>query len=137
MFFASRVPGNEDNASLDEMWSHFSLSEVEDGGAEVTHQEEISIHRLERKFLTKRVLNVDAVARTFKPLWKLTRELKIRDVGENMLVFEFEDNLDLERVSEFKPWSYDKSLVIFQKASNVEYVPSFRIFPHDILVIDS
>ena len=40
-------------------------------------------------------------------------ELKIRDVGGNILVFEFDDALDLERVLEFKPWSYDKSLVIF------------------------
>ena len=65
------------------------------------------------KFLTKRVLNVEAIAHTFKPLWKPTGELKIQDVGENILLFEFEDNLDLERVSEFETWSYDKSLVIF------------------------
>lgn len=68
------------------------------------------------KFLTKKVLNVDTVAYTFKPLWKLTGELKIRDVRKNILLFEFEDNLDLERVLEFEPWSYDKSLVVFQRA---------------------
>nr|POE91587.1 hypothetical protein CFP56_25631 [Quercus suber] len=42
------------------------------------------------------------MARTFKPLWKLSGELKIRDVGEHMLLFEFEDNLDLERVLEYE-----------------------------------
>ena len=31
-------------AGLDEMWAHFSLSEVEDGGVEVTSQKEIKIH---------------------------------------------------------------------------------------------
>lgn len=56
---------------------------------------------------------MEAVTCTFKPLWKLSGELKIQDVGENILLFEFEDNLDLERVLEFEPWSYDKSLVIF------------------------
>jgi len=55
-------------AGLDEMWAHLLLSEVEDGGAEVTSQEEIKIHRLAGKFLTKRVLNVEVVACTFKPL---------------------------------------------------------------------
>ena len=109
-------------AGLDEMLSLFSLSEVEDGGAKVTRQEETRIHRLARKFLTKRVLNVDVVARTFKPLWKPIGELKIRDVGENILMFEFEDNLDLERVLEFEPWSYDKSLVIFQRVVDVDSV---------------
>nr|POE66594.1 hypothetical protein CFP56_32803 [Quercus suber] len=109
---------------LDEMWARFLLSEVEDGGAEVTSQKEISIHQLAGKFLTKRVLNVEAITRTFKPLWKHTGELKIRDVWKNILLFEFEDNLDLERVLEFEPWSYDKSLVIFQKAFDAESAPT-------------
>ena len=55
--------------------------------------------------------------------------LKFGMLGENILVFEFEDNLDLE---EFEPWSYDKNLVIFQKASDVESVPSLE-FLHTTL----
>ena len=55
-------------ASLDEMWARFSLTEEEEGGAEVPKDVEESIHRLAGRFYTKRVLNVDAVARTFKPL---------------------------------------------------------------------
>ena len=47
---------------------------------------------------------------TFKPLWNPIGELRIRDVGENILLFEFEVVLDLERVLEFEPWSYDKNL---------------------------
>lgn len=67
---------------------------------------------------------MEAVACTLKPLRKPTGTLKIRDVGDNILLFEFEDNFDLERVSEFEPWSYDKSLVIFQKAFDVNSVPT-------------
>lgn len=69
------------------------------------------------------MLNVESVGRTFKPLWKSIGELKIRDVGDNILLFEFEDILDLERVLEFKPWMFDKSLVAFQRATLVEEVP--------------
>uniref|UniRef100_A0A7N2N1Z3 DUF4283 domain-containing protein n=1 Tax=Quercus lobata TaxID=97700 RepID=A0A7N2N1Z3_QUELO len=90
-------------AGLDEMWARFSLSEEEERGAEVSRQEDVIIHRLAGKFLTKQVLNVDAVARTFKPLWKPIGELKIRDVGDNILFFEFEDSLDLQRVLELEP----------------------------------
>uniref|UniRef100_A0A7N2MXZ0 DUF4283 domain-containing protein n=1 Tax=Quercus lobata TaxID=97700 RepID=A0A7N2MXZ0_QUELO len=107
-------------AGLEEMWARFSLSKEEDRGAEVSGQGESTAHHLAGKFLTKRVINVDAVARTFKPLWKPRGELKIRDVGENILLFEFEDCLDLERVLEFEPWSYDKSLVVFQRALDAE-----------------
>ena len=72
------------------------------------------IHRLAGRFFTKRVVNMDVVVRTFKPLWKPISELKIRDVGENILLFEFEDVLDLKCVLDFEPWSYDKNLVAFQ-----------------------
>ena len=71
------------------------------------------IHRLAGRFFIKRVVNVDAIARTFK-LWEPIGELKIRDVGKNILLFEFEDVLDLKRVLDFEPWSYDKNLVAFQ-----------------------
>ena len=49
--------------------------------------------------------------------------MKIRDIGGNILLFEFDDAVDLERVPEFEPWSYDKSLVIVQPAVDVESAP--------------
>nr|POE55313.1 hypothetical protein CFP56_22679 [Quercus suber] len=39
------------------------------------------IHRLAGRFFTKRVLSIDAVARTFKLLWKSIKELKIQDIA--------------------------------------------------------
>ena len=110
-------------ASLDEMWARFSLTEEEEGGAEVPKEEEESVYCLVGRFCTKRVLNVDAVAHTFKPLWRTADELKIRDIGEHILLFEFENVLDLERVLEFEPWSYDKHLVAFECVFDIESVP--------------
>ncbi|KAK9985626.1 hypothetical protein SO802_030577 [Lithocarpus litseifolius] len=115
---------NNTMASLDDMWSQFTLSEEEVHEADVPSNKESSIHRLVGKFLTKRIINAKAVARTFKPMWKPVGELKIWDVDGNILVFEFDEALDLERVLEFEPWSYDKSLLIFQKTENVEAAPS-------------
>ena len=110
-------------AGLDSLWSQFSLTEEEEQGAKFDRHDEVQIHCLAGQFFTKRVLNVESVGRTFKPLWKLIRELKIRDVGDNILLFEFEDILDLERVLEFEPWMFDKSLVAFQRATSVKEVP--------------
>nr|POE98201.1 uncharacterized protein CFP56_72581 [Quercus suber] len=110
-------------AGLEDLWNKFTLTEDEEGGADVPNQEAVEVHRLAGKFFTKRVLNVEAVARTFKPLWRPVGELKIRDSWDNVLVFEFEDVMDLERVLEYEPWSYDKSLIAFQRVFDVEQIP--------------
>nr|POE66524.1 hypothetical protein CFP56_18781 [Quercus suber] len=101
-------------ASLDSLWSRFMLDDKEEQGVQAPQPVEEIAHRLAGCFFTKRTLNVDLVARTFKPLWTPVRELKIRDIGDNILLFEFEDNLDLECVLEFEPWTFDKHIMVFQ-----------------------
>ena len=110
-------------AGLEDLWAWFTLTEDEERGADVLNQEDVEVHRLVGRFFTKRVLNDDVVARTFKPLWKLASKLKIRDSGDNVLIFEFEDILDLEQVLEYEPWSYEKSLIAFQRVHDVELIP--------------
>lgn len=46
-------------ARLEKLWFRFSLTEEEEGGAKVSHQEEAVIHWLDGKYFTKRVLNID------------------------------------------------------------------------------
>lgn len=109
-------------SNIEDLWSWFSLTEEVEQGADVPRKKEASIVHLAVKFFTKRVVNAEAVGRTFKPLWKPIGEMKIRDIGGKILLFEFDDAMDLERVLEFEPWSYNKSLVIFQWAVDMESV---------------
>ena len=110
-------------AHIDDLWARFSITEEEEQGANVPKQVEPCLFRLAAKFFMKRVVNAKAVARTFKPLWKLCAELKIHGIGGNLLLFEFDDTIDLERVLEFEPWTYDKSLVVFQRAVDAKSTP--------------
>ena len=64
-------------AGLENLWSRFSLDDEEEHGAKVPKLVEEVVHRLAGRFFTKRTLNVESVARTFKPLWKPTGELKL------------------------------------------------------------
>lgn len=45
----------------------------------------------------------------------LEKRLSARDMGENIILFEFEDEADLKWVLMAEPWSYDKSLVAFHR----------------------
>lgn len=100
-------------ATLRDLWSCFSLTKEEEQGADVPRHSDPLIFILAARFFTKRIVNVEAIACTFKPLWKPIGKFKIQDIGGNILVFEFDDAFDLERVLEFEPWSYDKSLIVF------------------------
>ncbi|XP_065621980.1 uncharacterized protein At4g02000-like [Quercus suber] len=115
-------------AGLENLWSRLTLDDEEEYGAEVPKPVEETVHRLAGRFFTKRTLNVESVARTFKPLWKPNGELKLRDLGDNILLFEFSDALDLARVLEFEPWTFDKNIVVFREVAEVEEVPSLEFF---------
>jgi len=51
----------------------------------------------------------------FSTTWRSEKDFQIKDMGENILFFHFEDECDLDRVIEHEPWTYDKHLVIFDK----------------------
>ena len=113
-------------AGLENLWSRFSLDDEEERGVEVPKPVEEVVHKLASRFFTKRTLNAESVACTFKPLWKPTGELKLRDLGDNILLFKFSDALDLARVLEFEPWTFDKNMVVFEQVNDVEEVPSLE-----------
>lgn len=128
-------------ANIKDLRACLSLTDEEEQGADVSKQREICLYWLAAKKFTKRVVNSEAITHTFKPLWKPIREFKFRDIGGNLLLFEFEDAIDLERVLEFELWSYDKNLVVFQHAVDVESVLlvafasiNFWVLLHNILV---
>lgn len=54
--------------SIEDMWKRFSLSDKEVSDMDLEHTSQQPENILVAKFLTTRVLNIDSVARTFKPL---------------------------------------------------------------------
>jgi hypothetical protein len=100
---------------IDSMWKRLSLNEIEGERFNLGSSTQVASHSLAAKFYTRRVINVEAVTRTFKPLWRTERGFSARDMGDNILLFEFEDEADMERVLFSEPWSYDKYLVAFNK----------------------
>jgi hypothetical protein len=101
--------------SIEDMWKRFNLSEKEGLDVDLANTTQQSENILVAKFLTPRVLNIDSVARTFKPLWKTKRSFSVQDLGQNRAALIFDDEMDLERVLANEPWSFDKFLVVFQR----------------------
>ena len=50
------------------------------------------------KFMTRKALSIEVVGRTLKPLWKTRNGFEIRDVGNHILLFVFDNENEAERV---------------------------------------
>ena len=58
---------------------------------------------------------MDAVARTFKPLWKADSGFTVSKEGSHTALFIFYNKEDVDRVLSSEPWSFDKYLVVLER----------------------
>ncbi|XP_030936712.1 uncharacterized protein LOC115961968 [Quercus lobata] len=98
-------------------WKKLSLTDEEDVKLSLSKSKNLRSKEyvLAAKFLTKRALNVEAIGRTFKPLWRAKKDFKVREAGDHLLLFVFELKSDAERVLANEPWTFDKHAVLLQR----------------------
>ena len=96
------------------LWKRFSLSESKGNQLLVQEENTGEEYLLAAKFFTCQLLNMEAIARTFTLLWKTRKGFEIRDMGDHKILFVFLEKVDIDRVLEGEPWSFDRHLVVLQ-----------------------
>ena len=83
---------------LSVLWKRLSLTEEE--GSEYTGQKVDTLGGtiIAAKFFTRRVLNMEAIARTFKQLWATKKGFEVKDMGNHVVLFVFSDKTDADKV---------------------------------------
>lgn len=76
------------------------------------------------KFLSKRRINLEAVVKALKPIWKTIENFEVQDAGDNTTLFLFQNEGDMNRVLWTSPWSFDKYLIVRQKLGKGDFVSS-------------
>ena len=101
-------------------WKKLSLSEAEG-------------KKLAAKFFTWRSINVEAVARTFRPLWRTKRNFEVSMAGDNVVLIAFEWEVDAKKVIEGEPWMFGRHLVVLQRYRAGHRPRPFRQSPRPLL----
>ena len=67
------------------------------------------------KFCTKRRVNLEAIGRALRTVWRTKRDFEVSDLGENRVLMIFQEKEDLDRVLLQGPWSFDKYILLLHK----------------------
>ena len=100
--------------SLMKHWSNLSLNDREGGGVHLRKDRSLTEFIIAAKFLTKRALSIDAIIRTFNPLWRSKHEFEVRNVGDHIMLFVFLDKEEVDKILATEPWSFDRHIVLLQ-----------------------
>ena len=100
---------------LAKTWSKLKLSDCEVSNVRLMENHAETEWVLAAKFLTRQALNLDAIAKTFSPLWRATNGFKVRKEDDHIVLFTFKDQPDMMRVLAGEPWNFDKYLVALQE----------------------
>ena len=95
-------------------WAELSLSDREHTSFVLPKIHKSREHIIAAKFLTSRYLVMEVVICTFQQRWRSMNGYKIRNLGDHMVLFVFNNSSDVERIIENQPWSFDKHLVVLQ-----------------------
>lgn len=69
-------------------------------------------HCLLTKLLSTRYYNKEAFKTTMRKAWRITKPIKFHDMGEGLMVVEFEDKCDKNKLLRDGPWNFDHCLLL-------------------------
>lgn len=55
------------------------------------------------------------MVKALKPIWKTSKNFEVQDANDNIVLFLFQNEEDMERVLWSSPWSFNKYLLVLHK----------------------
>ncbi|MBA0701695.1 hypothetical protein Goari_020339, partial [Gossypium aridum] len=101
--------------SLDE--EEEEILQVQDDSVPVSEEEILSLVGC---FLTASIIHYQGMKSTMANLWHPVRGVQIRDLGEKRYLFKFFHIIDMERVINGAPWTFNNHMLIFHKLQGGE-----------------
>ena len=112
---------------LEEMWKKLSFTEEEDesitlGRGTIEAAKVVGKNCLLMKVLSHKYINIEALRKNMRMLWKPNKGVQINEIGEELFLAEFGDGRDKKRIMDMSPWTYEKQLILLKEFEG-EQVP--------------
>ena len=111
------------NATLEELWKKFTLSEEEKGvlsvnAQDVARSKEQAQFSLLFKLQTNRDINKEAFKSTIQQLWRGSQRVSIKEVGNNLFLAIFDMEEHMNDILDRSSWFFDNRLVMLKRFTN-------------------
>lgn len=122
--------------SLEELYARLSLEEEDEGGIVVAKGDigKRNTYVLVGRFLTEKNINFNAMQNVIASLWRPKEGMEIVDLGGQRYSFVFYQILDIHRVLEGGPWTFEQSLLVYHTLKKREDPHTVRLNTVDIWV---
>lgn len=127
------------NQKLEDLYSKLSIEDEDEGGIVVGADEEIVRKSTDEfplvgRFLTEKNINFNAMQNVLAYLWRPKYGLEVHDLGEQRYAFVFYHILDIRKVLEGGPWSFEHNLLVLQQYSEGDDPLSVALEESDIWI---
>ncbi|MBA0755253.1 hypothetical protein Gogos_005642 [Gossypium gossypioides] len=112
------TPAGDDDD--DEKWiAELQIEDNEEEASNVHEDGDLDNHKYEfclvGYFLIASVINFQAMRNTMANIWHPLRGVVISDLGEKRFLFRFYHELDIRRVENGAPWTFNSHLFVFHR----------------------
>nr|POE56931.1 hypothetical protein CFP56_27882 [Quercus suber] len=103
---------------LSGQWARLSLNSQESQIVPLDQTIEDNSKVLVAKLFTIRRVNIEALSRTLKSIWRSIHEFEIRDLGSNIFLLLFSNEADALKIMKQQPWLFNKYLIGLYKPTD-------------------
>ncbi|KAF4377086.1 hypothetical protein F8388_017490 [Cannabis sativa] len=105
---------------MDEQYAAMNLGEDDDGYLMYDNDTGENVDLDDRwclvgRFLMERTIDFDAMQHKMTSLWRPVRGLFAKELEPNLFLFQFYHDMDIDRVMEGSPWTFDRIPLIFDR----------------------
>lgn len=124
-------------SKLAETMNNITLDDEEDGEIALGENEVINQGEnfcsgdvklcLVGKFINEGIVDFSAMQQTLAALWRPGKGVHIREIDANLYVFQFFHEIDIKRVIDGSPWSFNRKALIIERMQDGDHPRSMKL----------